>query len=254
MPQIETLRGIVVQIVDYREADQIVTYLTRDLGRFSGIAHSAKRSRKRFGGVDLFTEVRIHYVQRRASRLARIERCDILNPFLGILSDIAKISYASYFVELAREIVREREASPALYDLLAGYLARLDRQEAHIADLRSCLVVLLDLAGFRPELDGCISCGLDLAGRPVAFDVARGGVLCPSCRQAGAFRLYAAETITALEASLRFDPGESGTIDFSPRALAESDTILEKFIHYHLGKQLRSRKFLKLIQHNSNHV
>ena len=48
--------AVVLKRVPYGEADLVVTLYTRDLGKLSALARSARRSQRRFGGVlDLFT-------------------------------------------------------------------------------------------------------------------------------------------------------------------------------------------------------
>ena len=48
MPVEESTPAIVLRTRDYAEADRIVTLLTRDVGKLSGIAKGAKASRRRF--------------------------------------------------------------------------------------------------------------------------------------------------------------------------------------------------------------
>ena len=43
--------AIVLGVMDYREADKIVTLFTLDHGKLKGIARGAKRSVRRFGGA-----------------------------------------------------------------------------------------------------------------------------------------------------------------------------------------------------------
>ena len=44
----ERTPAIVLRARDYSESDRIVTLLTRDMGKLSGIARGAKASRRRF--------------------------------------------------------------------------------------------------------------------------------------------------------------------------------------------------------------
>jgi DNA repair protein RecO (recombination protein O) len=48
MPAEESTPAIVLRARDYADSDRIVTLLTRDAGKLSGIAKGAKASRHRF--------------------------------------------------------------------------------------------------------------------------------------------------------------------------------------------------------------
>ncbi len=67
-PQLRT-DAIVVRRVAYGEADLIVTLYTRELGKISALARSARRSRKRFGGgLELFNITSLELKKTRANQ------------------------------------------------------------------------------------------------------------------------------------------------------------------------------------------
>ena len=58
--------AIVVRLVDYGEADRIVTLMTRDFGKVAALARGARRSGRRFGGgLGLFGVGEAQLTQRR---------------------------------------------------------------------------------------------------------------------------------------------------------------------------------------------
>ena len=68
-PQETTTPAVVVRARVFGESDKIVTFLTRDLGKVTGIAKGAKRSKRRFVNVlEPFTHVSLRLRQRPASR------------------------------------------------------------------------------------------------------------------------------------------------------------------------------------------
>ena len=57
--------AIVLRSYPLREADLLVTFFTREEGKLRGVARSAKKSRKRFGGaLEPLTRVRLYYDDR----------------------------------------------------------------------------------------------------------------------------------------------------------------------------------------------
>src|SRR5579859_956123 len=72
--------AIVLRTSPLREADLLVTFLTRAQGKLRGVAKSAKRSKKRFGGaLEPLTVVNAHWEVRGSEHeLVRLDSCDVL--------------------------------------------------------------------------------------------------------------------------------------------------------------------------------
>ena len=71
--------AIILRTYPLREADLLVTFFTRAEGKVKGVAKSAKRSQKRFGGaLEPLTCVRAQWEDRAGSELARLDSCDVL--------------------------------------------------------------------------------------------------------------------------------------------------------------------------------
>jgi DNA repair protein RecO (recombination protein O) len=175
--------AVVVRTLDYGEADRIVTFVTPDAGRLTGIAKGARKSRRRFGAaLELFTFVQLTYFEKPAFELVRLESADILAAFPDLRRDLTRIAHAAYFVELAGRAVQPREPAFRLFRLLVEALGALDREPADETGLRAFELRLLALLGYHPELRRCARCG-----RPRPTDgrfrvsLRAGGLLCRSC-------------------------------------------------------------------------
>src|SRR5229473_1418469 len=109
MPVEEASPAIVLRTRDYSESDRIVTLLTREFGKLSGIAKGAKVSRRRFERkLEVFSHVMLYFRRRPHGDLVFITRAesDGLVPH-NIDDDLDKIALGSYMVELADALTRE---------------------------------------------------------------------------------------------------------------------------------------------------
>ena len=71
--------AIVLRTYPLREADLLVTLFTRLEGKVRGVARSALKSRRRFGGaLEPLTYVRAYYEDRERQELARLDSCEVL--------------------------------------------------------------------------------------------------------------------------------------------------------------------------------
>src|SRR5438128_8385232 len=73
--------AIILRTRAYGESDKIVTFLTADAGKLTGMAKGAKNSRRRFANcLDPFTRVRVHFRIRPGASMAFMDSCDLLQP------------------------------------------------------------------------------------------------------------------------------------------------------------------------------
>ena len=238
-------RAIVLRTVDYGESDRVVTLLTVERGKLAAFARGARASRRRFGGaLEPFTLLSVEAKERRGADLLSLESVQVERGFGALRGDLARIACASYACELARELTRDGEPHPDLFELLSAYLAGLDAAPPVAAGLRAFELGALRAAGLGPRLDACARCG----GPPgeaarLRFDPAHGGVLCHRC---GAFASPAARDLSAATARAlaRLDAEGGAAGDLGPEEARESREALTAFIEHHLGRRLQSRRFL----------
>ena len=70
--------AIVLRTYPLREADLLVTLFTRAEGKVRGVARSAKKSKRRFGGaLEPLTYVRAFYDVRERQELVRLDACEV---------------------------------------------------------------------------------------------------------------------------------------------------------------------------------
>lgn len=242
MPETVKLRAIVVRVLDYGERDRVVSLFSRERGKLSAFARGARVSRHRFAGtLELFHLLAAEVRERAGNDLWVLENAAVESAFGSLRGDLAAIACAGYACELARELVRDSEPHEALFDLLAGYLARLDAPPAMPWELRGFELGALREAGLMPRLNDCARCGEPAAPGPMRFDPAHGGVLCERCASAGPAggRLAGAGTLEALR---RLQGGDASA---PPReAAAEARELLTAYVEHQLGRRLRARTFL----------
>lgn len=242
--------AIVMHARVFGESDKIVTFLTRDLGKLSGIAKGAKRSKRRFVNVlEPFTHVRLSVRQRPSSDLAFVVACELLDAHYGFTRDLERFAFASYVVELTDRMVRGREAGRETYELVRDTLALLDRDRGRAEPglLRAFELHLLRLTGYEPVLDRCRRCAAGLDGMASMYvHPARGGVLCGTCRGEGRAYVTSRATLARLIELQSADlaTAEPESFVLAPGAAAEARAILRSFLAGNLSAPLASERLI----------
>ncbi len=243
-------RAIVLRTRPYGESDKIVTFLTEDAGKLTGIAKGAKNSRRRFANcLDPFTAVRAHFRIRPGAGLVFLESCDLLQP-PGALIDPAKFAYGSYLIELIDQLTAEAQPIRELYCLLAEGLDALRQSTATSAFLRTFELRVLGHAGYAPQMEHCERCheALD-TGATAFFDPMHGSFICAHCRtpEAALVALHC-ETLTAL-GHLKELPLHQACEQRLGRPTAdEAAQLLGRLLALHLPRPLRSVKLIAALR------
>lgn len=246
MPVEETTAAIVLRARDYSESDRIVTLLTREHGKLSGIAKGAKKSRARFERkLEPFSHVMLYFRRRPHGQLVFITRGEAAELLQYRLEDdLGRFALGSYMLELADALTSEEAEAATAYTILTDALAALCRRPASAAIRQAFELKMLAWAGYGLEFSRCRVCGAatESENEPVFFVVARGGVVCSRCRRsvaAGALRMEAKNAAALAHlGAIAFDGGE-----VEP-AGADGALVIARFIAGVLDRKLRSVEFL----------
>lgn len=191
--------AIVLRSWELREADLLVSFFTRTEGKVKGVAKSAKKSKKRFGGaLEPLTYVRVYYADKERRELAHIDSCDVLESPLAGAVDVPRAMALGHVAEVLEELLPEREANDPIFRLAVSVLGRLNKGEIW-APLTYFDLWIARLAGILPEMSECLACGTALNGHKAYFHVLADGLMCAqhkrlaSSEMSGESRQLAAE-------------------------------------------------------------
>ena len=246
----ERTPALVLRTRLHSESDKIVTFMTRDWGKVTGIAKGAKRSQRRFVNVlEPFTHIQLRFRPGRADDLAFIFGCDLIRSFRAPARNVQRYAIANYLAELMDAMIAGREPGGEAYELLLQGLTTLEEQAPISSFFLSAFeLFLLTYTGYGPNVASCQRCGLsvDDPDSIFVFSPNAGGLLCTRCRaDSGAATLLSPETLALLAA-----PQEEDLIRFlatvvSPRAGRELRTVVSSLLARHIPRPLKSKAFLE---------
>lgn len=173
--------GIVLRGRNFGEADQLVTMLTPEYGKVRAVAKGVRRmTSKKAGHLEPFSRLTALMAQGRD--LDQITQVDTLDAFLPLREDLDRYGWACYLTELADRFSEEGTEHRAFYDdYLAALVALAHGAESDLV-LRWFEMELLILNGLAPSWSRCAGCERPVEpGVTYAFDLERGGLLCPDC-------------------------------------------------------------------------
>src|SRR6266446_4188481 len=115
--------SFILQTYPFREADLVVSFLTRDQGKLRGVAKRARRPKSSFGaGLERLSHVRMAYFQRENRELVNLDSCELIHSQFGLISDYRAGIALDYFAEVADQLLPAAEPSEKFFRLLLAVL------------------------------------------------------------------------------------------------------------------------------------
>ena len=229
--------AIVLRSYPLREADLLVTLFTRAEGKVRGVARSAKKSKRRFGGaLEPLTYVRAFYDVREGQELARLDSCEVLESPMASEVSYPRAVALGHIAELLDELLPDREANDAIFRLTISVLHVLTGPEVWMP-VTYFELWLTRLVGFLPELTECAICGCSLNGIRAWFHALADGLMCPDDKRLASSEISAESRVLA--AKMFRAPVESFVGMPWPRAQgADLRKFLMQILQRHLEKKL----------------
>ncbi len=239
--------AVVLRSYPLREADLLVTFFTRAEGKVRGVARSAKKSKRRFGGaLEPLTCVKLYYEDREGQELARIDSCEILESPLTSAVDYPRAVALGHIAELLDELLPDREANDAIFRLTVSVLRSL-RAGAIWMPLTYFELWLTRLAGFLPELGECVVCGASLNGSRAFYHALVDGLMCLSDKRLASSEITPESR--ALAAEMFRSPVEAMAQQVWPKSKAgDLRKFLIQILERHLEKKLVTAAMLEKLQ------
>ena len=236
--------ALVLRTYPFHEADLLVTLFTRLEGKVRGVAKSAKRSQRRFGGaLEPLTHVIAHWEDKEKQELARLDSFDILASPLAASVSYPRVLALEYVSEVLDELLPDREPSDSIFRLALSVIGQL-QSAAVWMPLTYFDLWIVRLIGLLPELSHCMKCGSRLNGSRAYFHPLADGLLCTRDKRPASTEI-SSESL-ALATEMFRSPVESFAGDPWPRLRA---TDLRKFlsqrIERHIEKKLVTSQMLQ---------
>jgi len=187
--------AIVLRSYPLGEADRLVSFLSRSLGRLRGVATGARRPKSRFGAtLETLSHIRIWFFERETRDLVRINQCELIESFLDVQRDYERGLALALLSEITEAVLPEREASDAAFRLLL-HTAQALRGGRPMGVAQAYFDLwTVRLAGWLPQLDRCARCGRELGSENAYASATHAGLACARCRLPG-MRVLAARSL-----------------------------------------------------------
>lgn len=225
----ETLEALILKKIPYKEADFIVTFFTKELGKISGLARNAKSSKKRFGGrLELFNHLKVE-IKQNENKFNIINDVQLKRSYIGIMGNLETFMVSSFVMEHVDFFSTENEPSEQLFSETLRTLHEMESGETLLPKLHNFQLNSLRISGYEPDLK---IKGESSSGN---FSISDGKIVDDSKKvdNNNIFKFYI-DIVKNPE-----------TMDIFLGKVANNIRVFTKYIEYHIDKQFKTAKFLE---------
>lgn len=237
------VQGIVLKSINLGENDKIITVYTDILGKIDMVVHGAHKPKSKFmASTQPFCYC--EYVIFKGKSLFTLSESSINESFQGILQNLDKLAYGSYFLELVDALNEKDNKNVSILALLLKTLYILIHDEINLKLLRLVFdFKAISLSGYMPQVNYCIKCRVKIQDKGY-FNIASGGVSCIDCKSSSGTYFLNEEAIQFLQKIKLIKLEDLRNIKYDDKNLALLQTIFLNFIQYHTGKDFKSISFI----------
>ncbi len=246
---IDRATGLVLNKRDLRETSLIVDFYTKEFGKICGILKGIRTDPKKFASnLEPFSLNEIIFYRKTHSSLHLVSQADKINNFTRIRQSIDRTTAAGFMMELVNSIMPAEDKNEEIYELALASLKELETNYSPDKIATIFKIKMLSLSGFKPHFDSCLSCLEKIMGQS-KFSLAQGGLLCPRCmsKDPAARGIFRGTIATVLHIE-KNSFANSLNLGMNPQIKKELDLILNAFLNFHLGRELKSQKLMSKLE------
>ena len=175
--------AIVLRFANYRDNDRMLTLLSPTRGRLDVMLRNCRKPKSQFlNAGELFALG--DYLLYESGGHATVTSVNLIETFYPLRGDYDRLTCGVYLLNLVEAVAEPEQEQQELFMLLLHTLSRLTFSDQEWKPLLAGFLLHFSACqGFKPRLNHCVFCGRSLApDEPVSFDIAEGGLVCPSCK------------------------------------------------------------------------
>ncbi len=240
----QTVRGLVIRTVDYREADIILTVLTDEMGIVTVKARGARRKGSRAAPSCRLFAFSNMALSERQGRFT-LGECDPIELFTGLAEQLENMALACYFSEIIGSEGEGNRQHSDVFRLMLNSLFALAQRLRPAELIKAAFELRFSaLTGYEPAFDECGECGEELDSG--WFSLSGGRICCGSCRDSDALPLDAA-SLSAARYILSAQLNRLFSFTIPPPSMTLLGTLCEKYLETCLERGFKTLKYYKSI-------
>ena len=227
----------------YSETSKLLTILTREYGLINVMAKGAKKLNSSLRTFTLKLTYAKFNIQYKKDKISTLINATVINQLKSIKTDIDKISYVSYILELSEQVSKEHY-NPKLYDVMIAAILKIEDGYDPLSIMNILELKYLDFLGVMPVIDGCAVCGSKT--NIITLSASSGGFICKNCYHGD--KIVSEKTLKLIRAYYYVDISSLEKLSVSEKIKNEINSFLDDYYDRYTGLYLKSKEFIKSLK------
>ena len=245
----ESVEGIVLSEVNYRESSKILNILTDKYGVIGVISKGCRNMKSKLRGASRKLIYGKFFIRYNPSSVSTLMDIDVFQSFSNTMMDLERISYASFLLDLTYQVLRQNDSSE-IFPLLRDVLLKIEEGLDPLALTNILELKLLHYLGVTPNLDSCSLCGSQKG--IVSLSSSEGGFICRDCYQNGA--ITKEDTIKTIRMYYYVDISSIHKLEIDPHVSFEINTFIDEYYDKFTGVYVKSKDFIQKVNQLTSSV
>lgn len=243
-PRTYQTEAVVLKKVKLGEADRILTLYTLERGKIEAVARGIRKSTSKMAGhLELLTHSLVTLARGRT--LDTIIGSQTINGFYDMKNNLWLTSCGLYVSELINQFNAEHVENRPVFHLFIETLKQLCENNNTRMIIRHFEIQLLELSGYKPQLQVCSICQASLKPVVNAFCAGTGGLICPKCMYENPASIpVSVDAVKVLRFLQQNDVSLVKRLKVRAELSDEIHRILSSYIHYILEREVKSSAWL----------
>lgn len=241
--------GFVLNKRDLRETSLIVDFYTKEFGKICTVVKGIRTDPKKFASnLEFFSLNEIIFYRKIHSSIHLLSQADKLDNFTSVRQNIERTTTAGFMMEMVSSIMQLEDKNEQIFDLTIAALKELETNYNPEKIATIFKIKMLSLSGFKPHFDSCVSCLEKIMGQS-KFSLSLGGLLCPHCmsKDPTSRSIFRGTIATVLHIE-KNTFNSSLSLGMNPVIKKELGLILNAFLNFHLGHELKSQRLINKLE------
>lgn len=239
------VKGIIISDTNYSESSKILHLLTADYGLISVISKGCRNYKSKLRSVSMKLTYGYFYINYKEDGISVLTDVDVVDDLKNIKTDLSKIGYSSYLIDLARQVIKQNDDGD-IFNILESALIKINNGFDAAIITNIVEVKYLRFLGVYPNLDSCAICGNTKDIITVNSDA--GGYICKNCYTNE--YITDEKTVKLLRMFEYVDISKIKELNIQDKNKKEIDKFLDDYYVKYTGLYLKHKNFLEQINQN----
>lgn len=234
------IEGIVISDSPYRETSKLVKIITKEYGIISLLARGSRTLKSDLRCVTTKLTYATFHIKYKENGLSTLISADIKNNLKNIKTDISKISYVSFLLDLTEQVMKQSN-DENIFDILISSILKIEENYDELIITNILELKYLEFLGVMPIIDKCSVCGSKIG--IATLSSSKGGYVCNNCLTND--YIVDEKTIKLIRMFYYVDISKISSTKINSKLKNEINNFIDDYYDRYTGLYLKSKIFLK---------